>query len=140
MGNSPGMADRETDTADDRVTSVPLPTNVGAGADRVIAQQNQGPEVAAGGGEWPSLDAPPSDAAPGGPPPRIATGGRPKGAFGDEAGDGDGEFPNMKDVLDADPVAGGSQSTATGDEDGDGAEGASEGGADDDRWGGSRLP
>ncbi len=58
------MDDGQTDTRDDRVTSVPLPTNVGDGADRVIAQQNQSPEVAAGGGEWPSPHAPPTGPAP----------------------------------------------------------------------------
>ena len=128
------MADAATDPHDDKVTTVPLPTNVGDGADRVIAQENQSREVALGGGEWPSPHTPPSDAAPGGPPPRIVTGGRPAGAAGDEDDDGEGDFPNMREVLDADPVAGGSQSVADDDDDD-----RSEGGRDQ-RWGASRLP
>ena len=58
------MADQTTDPHDDKVRTVPLPTDDGAG-ERVIAQQNQGPEVALGGGEWPSTDAPPTGPAPG---------------------------------------------------------------------------
>ena len=128
------MADATTDPHDDKVRTVPLPTNVGDGADRVIAQENQSSEVALGGGEWPLPDTPPSDAAPGGPPPRIITGGRPAGAAGDEDGDGEGAFPNMREVLEANPVAGGSQSVAADDE-GDEKEGGR-----DQRWGVSRLP
>lgn len=129
------MDDAATDPHDDKVRTVALPTNVGDGADRVITQENQSREVALGGGEWPSPDTPPSDAAPGGPPPRIVTGGRPAGAAGDEEeNDGEGEFPNMREVLDANPVAGGSQSVAADDED-DGSDGGR-----DDRWGASRLP
>lgn len=124
---------------DDRVRSVPLPTTVGDGADQRVAQENQSPEVAVGGGEWPSPHTPPSDAAPGGPPPRIASRGRPTGA-GDEEDDGEGAFPNMREVLEADPVAGGSQSVA-GDGEGDEGNGRPGGGQGPDRrrWGGSRL-
>lgn len=133
------MADDTTDPQDDRVRTVPLPTNVGDGADRVIAQENQSPEVALGGGGWPSPATPPSEGAPGGPPARIASSGRPTGAAGDEEDDGEGEFPNMRDVLDADPVAGGSQSVARdGDDESDGQDGDQEGDRSQ-RWGGSRL-
>jgi hypothetical protein len=58
------MADNTTDPHDDKVRTVPLPTDDGAG-ERVIAQENQSPEVAMGGGEWPSTDAPPTGPAPG---------------------------------------------------------------------------
>lgn len=58
------MADKTTDPHDDKVRTVPLPTDDGAG-ERVIAQENQSPEVAMGGGEWPSTDAPPTGPAPG---------------------------------------------------------------------------
>lgn len=127
------MAERANEPQDDRVTSVPMPTDVGAGADRVIAQQNQNPEVAAGGGEWPSPHTPPSGPAPGGPPPRLAS-------RTDAADDEEGEFPPMREVLDADPVAGGSQSLPSDDDDEEG-EGTTAGDSDAaERWGGSRLP
>ena len=37
----------------------------GPDGDEVVAQQNMGTAVSAGGGEWPDPDAPPSGAAPG---------------------------------------------------------------------------
>lgn len=118
----PGMADTEPDPHQDKVRTVPLPTNVGDGADRVITQQNQNPGVVLGGGEWPSPRTPPSDAAPGPVPDGTATRAEP-------AGD-DGDFPPMREVLDADPVTGGSRSVPADDEPGEG----------DGKWGGSRLP
>jgi len=135
------MDDTQTDPHDDSVTSVPLPTNVGDGADKVIAQQNQSPEVAAGGGEWPSPDTPATGPAPGTagvPHTRTAAEGNgpdrnPQSPASD---DEDGAFPPMREVLDAHPVAGGSQSAADDDEtdrEGD-AEQSVHG------WGGSRLP
>lgn len=115
------MDDVAPDPHEEKVRTVPLPSSVGDGADRVITQQNQHRDVVAGGGEWPSPRTPPSDAAPG----RDLTDGSPALA---EDGD-DEEFPPLREVLEADPVAGGSG--AVSDEEpppGDGA------------WGGSRLP
>jgi hypothetical protein len=135
------MADQTEDPHDDKVRTVPLPTDDGTG-ERVIAQENQSPEVAMGGGEWPSTDAPPTGPAPGtgdestergarrpgdtieGPPPGSATnptlqqdgrsaGDRGPARIGDTGlpgDDEDGDFPPVKDVLEADPVAAGSRS------------------------------
>lgn len=109
-----------TDPHDDKVRTVALPTDVGDGADRVIAQENHGPGVALGGGEWPSPEVPPAEPAPG------AAGGGASSGRGEATGDDDsGGFPPMRDVLEAEPVAGGSQSVP--DDDGD------------QRWGASRL-
>lgn len=99
------MADETTDPHDDKVRTVPLPTDDGAG-ERVIAQENHSPEVAMGGGEWPPTDAPPTGPAPGtgeepaesgpgdqpggtvdGPPPGSGTNPGP-GQDGRPAGDG----------------------------------------------------
>lgn len=145
------MADQTTDPHDDKVKTVPLPTDDGVG-ERVIAQENQSPEVVMGGGEWPSTDAPPTGPAPGtgdesaereaarrpgdtlaGPPPGSATNaalqqdGRAAGDRGParigDAGlpgdDEDGGFPPVKDVLEADPVAAGSQSVPEEEDDDD---------------------
>ncbi|MGH9152853.1 MAG: hypothetical protein ACRD03_10745, partial [Acidimicrobiales bacterium] len=59
------MADHSTDPHDAKVRTVPLPTDDAGGGERVIAQENQSPEVAVGSGEWPSTEAPPSGPAPG---------------------------------------------------------------------------
>ena len=59
------MADRSIDPHDDSVRSVPLPSEDRRGADQVVAQQNQSPGVAVGGGEWPSTGTPPTGPAPG---------------------------------------------------------------------------
>lgn len=117
------MDDTRTDPHDDLVTSVPLPTNVGEGADKVIAQQNQNPEVAAGGGEWPSPGTAPTGPSPGSAgesPDRSA----PDGGTGPErhpespaSGDEEGTFPPFKDALNADPVNGGSNAVGDDDED-----------------------
>lgn len=56
------MATEEPDPHEDKVRSVPLPTEEG---DVVVAQENLSPEVAAGGGEWPDPDTPPRGPAPG---------------------------------------------------------------------------
>jgi hypothetical protein len=114
------MDDERTDSNDDRVTSVPLPTNVGAGADKVVAQQNQSPEVAEGSGEWPSPDAPPT-----GPAPGTTTDASHAAGTGPErrpespaSGDEDGSFPPLKDALEANAVTGGSQAVLDEDDDG----------------------
>ncbi len=94
------MADDDPNPHDDTVKSVPLPTEEG---DVVVAQENQGAEVALGGGEWPSPKAPPTGPAPGVAPDRDEA-ARP--------GEVEETFPPIKDTLDVDPVAGGSQSVA----------------------------
>lgn len=133
------MADDPPDPHDDKVASVPLPTE---GTDEVIEQENQSPEVALGGGEWPSPATAPTGPAPGTegaghgpssrrpgqpistPPPGSASqpelqqdgsaGGDRGPARADDAGpsggDEPGRFPPIKDTLAVDPVAGGSQS------------------------------
>ncbi|HUR48582.1 MAG TPA: hypothetical protein VMY88_03495 [Acidimicrobiales bacterium] len=63
---------------------------------KTVAQQNVGPE-SIGGGEWPDPDTPPRGPSPG----TAATGA------GTEDSSEDAQF---KDVLDADPVRGGSSS------------------------------
>ena len=73
------MADHDADPHDDKVETVPLPPDEGDGADRVIAQENQSAEVAVGGGEWPSPDAPPTGPSPGGTPDANTAGLRPPG-------------------------------------------------------------
>lgn len=132
------MADQSIDPHDDKVRTVPLPTD--DGGERVIAQENQSAEVAMGGGEWPSTEAPPTGPAPGtaadgpdrpprppgqqvdGPPagsrtrPDVQQDGRVAGdrgpaRLGDTAPTDDedpGGFPPVRDVLDADPVPAGS--------------------------------
>jgi hypothetical protein len=56
------MATEEPDPHDDKVRSVPLPTEDG---DVVVAQENMNPKVSMGGGEWPDPDSPPTGPAPG---------------------------------------------------------------------------
>lgn len=108
------MADETTDPHDDKVRTVPLPTDDGAG-ERVIAQENQSPEVAMGGGEWPPTDTPPTGPSPGTGEerpdhgPGRLPGDTVDGPPGTGAGQGDG-FPPVKDVLEADPVSAGSSS------------------------------
>ncbi|HET7488158.1 MAG TPA: hypothetical protein VFJ85_09530 [Acidimicrobiales bacterium] len=88
----------QPDPHDDKVRSVPLPDD-----DRVIGQENNSPEVAMGSGEWPSPAEPPTGPAPG--------------------GDGDSDDRDrpahgaIREVLEADPVVGGSKSTPADDED-----------------------
>ena len=105
------MDDTRTDSDDDLVTSVPLPTNVGDGADKVIAQQNQSPEVGAGGGEWPSPDAPPTGPAPGtaGDAKQDTGPGPDRHPDSPAAEDEDGAFPPLREALEADPVPAGTQ-------------------------------
>lgn len=117
------MADQQNDPHDDKVTTVPLPAEEPGGADRVIIQENQSPEVAVGGGEWPSPDAPPEGPSPGATPAESGAGGEGRTAArqADDVAGGDGndaEFPPMREVLDADPVAAGSQSVPEDDDDG----------------------
>ena len=66
-----------------------------------LEQQPVGPGGEAGGGEWPDPDTPPTGPAPG---TGTGTGESPRS----EDASGGGGF---KDVLDADPVVGGSGST-----------------------------
>lgn len=94
-----------TDPHDAKVRSVPLPPD-----DEVIAQENQNPEVAGGGGEWPDPDEPPQDPAPG-------TAGEPEAPPTGEVVSAAGTFEPMREVLEADPVSGGSSSTPDDDED-----------------------
>lgn len=87
------------------VVSVPLPTE--EGDDVVIGQQSVGAEEAIGGGEWPSPDAPATGPSPGpGPGTDAAVEGTADGAPPAPA---TGDRQLIKDVLDADPVAGGSR-------------------------------
>lgn len=105
------MAEQQTDPHDDKVRTVPLPAD---GGERVIAQENQSAEVAIGGGEWPSPDEPPTGPAPGDAVSRPAGSSRGPDRLSDEAiaDDDDNAFPGMRDVLEADPVAGGSKSVS----------------------------
>lgn len=89
------MADQHRDPHDDKVESVPLPTEDG---DEVIEQENMNPEVAVGGGEWPSPATPPT-----GPSDRTAK--RDGGPARDDEGV---QFPPVKETLTVDPVAAGS--------------------------------
>ena len=101
------MAGEQTDPHDEKVRSTPLPTGNG---EATVAQENMGPEVAKGGGEWPDPDAAPEDPAPGtdadaetgGPPPPRRSGA--------------GTFPAFREVLEEDPVAGGAGSLPDGEE------------------------
>ena len=104
------MASTQPDPHEGKVRSVPLPVDDG---EVVVAQENMGPEVARGGGEWPPPDVPPE-----GPAPGTAAGG--------EAGPDDGDpsrrtaagtFPPFRDVLREDPLPGGSRSVAPEDDD-----------------------
>lgn len=111
------MADQQTDPHDEKVKTVPLPPDEADSPNRVIAQENQSSEVALGGGEWPSPQQPPTGPSPGAgsegsPAGRVPNSGVPAGE-GAEAGG----FPSMRAALEADPVAGGSQSAPEGDED-----------------------
>lgn len=103
------MADDQRDPHDDKVTTVPLPSDEADGADRVIAQENQSAEVALGGGEWPSPDAPSTGPSPG------PTGSGDAERTGREE---PGGFTPIKDVLEDEPVAGGSRSVPGNDGDG----------------------
>lgn len=93
------MPEQPTDPHDAKVRSVPLPPD-----DEVIVQENQNPEIAEGGGEWPDPDEPPQEPAPGdGEEPEVAGVGEVESAAG--------TFEPMREVLEADPVTGGSSST-----------------------------
>lgn len=97
------MAGAHHDPHDDKVASVPLPTDDG---DEVVLQENMSPEVGLGGGEWPPTGSPPR-----GPAPGTAEGGDSERGRTAPAGDDEDEaFPPMKEVLHVDPVSGGSQS------------------------------
>ncbi|HVF74239.1 MAG TPA: hypothetical protein VM938_04260 [Acidimicrobiales bacterium] len=91
-----------------------------------LEQQPVGPGGEAGGGEWPDPDAPPTGPAPGESPrsdaPADPVGGdgtdtqaevQQDGSTGGDRGEARlGEGPaGFKDVLEADPVRGGSAST-----------------------------
>jgi len=97
------MADEEGEV-EKRARSVPLPTE--DDGERVIAQQNAGPDPEAGGGEWPSPQAPATGPAPGTTPE------------GSQAASRRAQAPStsFSDVLDADPVAGGSSSAPADDD------------------------
>jgi hypothetical protein len=69
----------------------------------VVEQQNVGCRNMKGGGEWPDPDAPAEAPAPGSVPSEGAE-------IAANRGDGD-EPTQFKDVLEVDPVAGGSKST-----------------------------
>ena len=69
----------------------------------VIEQQNVGERNMKGSGEWPDPDTEPEAPAPGSVPSEAA-------AIAADRGDGD-EPQQFKDVLEQDPVAGGSKST-----------------------------
>lgn len=136
------MADEDRDPKGDSVRSVPLP---GEDGDEVIAQQNMSPEVAAGGGYWPSPTAPPAGPSPGTvddgaeaarrraeepfrQPPAGSSSqpdqqqdattagdrGPARSAYTEPGDEADQRTPMLKDVLDADPVTGGSRSVAPG--------------------------
>ena len=91
------MAQPQTDPHDSKVRSVPLPPD-----EDVITQENQGPE-GLGGGEWPDPEEPPRGPAPGddrdAEPPTTG-----------EVDSAAGTYEPMREVLEADPVAGGSSS------------------------------
>lgn len=79
---------------DKRVESVALPED----GERV-AQEVTGAETVIGSGEWPSPSTPPS-----GPSPGAGNEARPA------AGGGERDEPLLKEMLEADPTAGGSKS------------------------------
>ena len=95
------MADQQHDPHEEKVETVPLPAEDGGGGDEVIRQENMNPEVAMGGGEWPSPQTPPT-----GPTPEAA--GADAGADRAEVVDEPDRFPPAKETLAVDPVAGGS--------------------------------
>jgi hypothetical protein len=120
-----------------RARSVSLPDE--DGAERVVAQQNAGPEARSGSGEWPSPEAAASGPAPGTTPEGAEAASRREQAppqhpppeatasQGDQAQDategGDRgpartEAPptSISEALNADPLVGGS-SSAPGDDD-----------------------
>ena len=66
---------------------------------KTVAQQNVGKDNAIGGGEWPDPDTPPRGPSPG----TAATEAETEKRFAEEA--------QFKDVLESDPVRGGSGST-----------------------------
>ena len=121
---------------DERAKSVPLPTD--DGEERVVAQQNAGPETEAGSGEWPSPQAAPSGPAPGttpegaqaasrrqqAPPQAPAATSASQGEQQQDASQGGDRGPartgaapaSFDEALHSDPVAGGSQA-APGDDD-----------------------
>lgn len=111
MGTRWSMDNDAIDPHDDSVRSVPLPSDDEEAADEVITQQNQSAEVTLGGGEWPSPDVLPSGPAPGRTedatePAATAHGHGPERTS--NAGS-DAEFRAIKEVLEEDPDAGGTQ-------------------------------
>lgn len=127
----------ECQETEKRATSVPLPTE--DGGERVLAQQNAGPESEGGSGEWPSPQTPATGPAPGttpegsqaasrreqAPPQHpsphaSATQDTQKQEATDEGdrGPARSERPptSISQALDADPVASGSGSVPDDDE------------------------
>jgi hypothetical protein len=108
---------------DEEVHSTPIGEH-----DRVVPQENVGRTNMEGSGEWPSPQTPPTGSAPGeaapGPAPGDPNSGTGTDTQGDLLQDGRsggtpgparaGEGPTgFKEVLDADPVTGGSSSVGT---------------------------
>ncbi len=99
--------DRERDPVEDvedpSVVGEPLETEEGV---RVPAQQNVGAGVEEGGGEWPDPDTPPTGPASG---EHHRSPGEPDVV--PEHGSSEAGPSGFKEVLEADPVVGGSAST-----------------------------
>lgn len=127
----------EAGGAEKRARSVPLPTE--DGAELVIAQQNAGPDSERGSGEWPSPQAPATGPAPGTTPegsqaasrreqappqhpsPHASASQNDQQQDATDGGDrgparSDSPATSISEALDADPVAGGSQSVPGADE------------------------
>jgi hypothetical protein len=83
---------------DEQVRTVPLDDD--DNPDRVVPQQSTGPGNREGSGEWPDPHTPPRGPAPGTAEDAAPPSGRRLG----------GDEESIKDVLNADPVAGGSGS------------------------------
>lgn len=88
---------------DKRVETVPLPED----GDK-IAQEVTGAETVVGSGEWPSPSTPPT-----GPSPGTGDDAAPSRGSGAEKS----EEPLLKDMLAADPTAGGSRSAPSPEDD-----------------------
>jgi hypothetical protein len=90
---------------DDEVRSEVLEDE--AGDEYVVEQENTGPGNMKGGGEWPDPDTPPEAPAAGSDPAEgdAIDANRRRNAVED------GREQHLKDVLEADPVRGGSKAT-----------------------------
>lgn len=97
------MAD-EAGEVEKRARSVALPTE--DGGERVIAQQNAGPDPEGGGGEWPSPRTPATGPAPGTTPEGSQAASRREQA----------PPTPISEALNEDPVAGGSSSAPVDDD------------------------